>query len=170
MPFPVFLSSSLSVVCLFILLICFSLSALLQARTSRLSQCLSLLNSMSSAIYFHSPSFACSFLLASCSACVCALACRWFGTGMGGGGGGMGFRWWCLSSSSCTVRTNPSSCTEIWDNRAHERLVLPVPVPLAVCLSFLPFLPVSFSTESHAPGTSLCPWLAALRRGGCSAS
>lgn len=122
---------------------------------STLSQCLSLLNSMSSAIYFHSPSFACSFLLASCSARVRALACRWFRTGMGSG---MGLEWWCLSSSSCTVRTNPSSCSEIWENRAHERLVLPVPVPLAVCLSFLPFLPVTFSTESHAPGTSLCPW------------
>lgn len=42
---------------------------------STLSQTLSLLNSMSSAIYFHSPSFACSFLLASCRACVRALAC-----------------------------------------------------------------------------------------------
>lgn len=46
----------------------------------------------------------------------------------------------------------------------RTRLLLPAPVPLAVCLSFLPFLPVTFSTESHAPGTSLCPWLAALRR------
>lgn len=130
---------------------------------SALSQSLSLLNSMSSAIYFHSPSFACSFLLALCSACVCSLACRWFGTAAGGvGGAGVG--WWCLSRSSCAVRTNPSSCSEIRDNGAHERLLLPVPAPRAVCLSFLPFLPVTFSTESHAPGTPLCSWLAALSR------
>lgn len=153
----------LSVVCLFILLICFPLCTPGQDE-SALSQSLSLLNSMSSAIYFHSPSFACSFLLALCSACVCARLRAdgsergWVG-GWGERGSGRVVGWWFLSRSSCAVRTDPSSCWEIRDSGAHGRLLLPVPAPPG-CLSSLLALPASYFQHRIACTWHFAPLLA----------